>query len=173
MNLYEYSTWVYRHELHPFAGSDATAQPRKPRHLDFPFDDSYAPGRTWVQRLAQTPRVPRLEGIRFETDATPEMHYLVKSLLFWPLRLPDLSVCQSPERTQGVAAYKASDLRVLQMYEQLCTAPAGQDAWPAQNGGPGVPGPFERSFKAFLLQEEAKASAAVRKRVTTCTWPSL
>ena len=72
-----------------------------------------------------------------------------------------------------MAAYKASDLRVLQRYEQLCTAPAGQDAWPAQNGGPGVPGPFERSFKAFLLEEEAKASAAVRKRVTTCTWPSL
>ena len=59
------------------------------------------------------------------------------------------------------------------MYEQLCTAPAGHAAWPAQNGGPDVPGPFERGFKAFLLEAEARASAAVRKRVTTCTWPSL
>ena len=126
-----------------------------------------------MQRLAQTPRVPKLEGIRFETDANPEMHYLLKSLLFRPLHLPDPTVFQSPERPQGTEQYKASDLRALQMYEQLCTAPEGHAAWPAQNGGPGVPGPFERGFKAFLSEEEEKASAAVRKRVTTCTWPSL
>ena len=42
MNLFEYSTWVYRHELSPFTASDATAQPRKRRHLNIPFDDSCA-----------------------------------------------------------------------------------------------------------------------------------
>ena len=173
MNLYEYSTWVYRHELPPFASSDTAAQPSKRCHLDIPFDDSYAPGRTWVQRVAQTPRVPRLEGIRFETDANPEMHYLVKSLLFRPLCLPSLQAFQSPERPEGTAARKASDLRILQMYEQLCTAPAGGAAWPAQSGGPGIPGPFQRGFTAFLAEEETKAAAAVRKRVTACVWPSL
>ena len=126
-----------------------------------------------MQRLAQSPRVPRLEGIRFETDANPEMHYLTKSLLFRPLHLPDQAVFASPERPSGAAAFKASDLRILQMYEQLCTAPAGQAAWPAQNGGPGVPGPFERGFKAFMQGEEVKCAAALRKRITTCTWPSL
>ena len=106
--------------------------------------------------------MPRLEGIRFETDANPEMHYLLKSLLFRPLYLPDAAAFQSPERPPNSATYKASDLHILQMYEQLCKYPAG----PACNA-------FERGFKAWFMEQAAKAETVVRKRIMTCTWPSL
>ena len=174
MSLYEYSTWVYRQELPLLAQVDESEPAKhKPRHLDVAFDETYGPHRTWAQRVALSPRVPRVEGMRFEADTNPEMHYLLKSILFRPLVLPDSEAFQSPERLSSQEPYKASELRILQMYKQLCTAPPGESPWPAQNGGPGSPGPFERGFKSFMAEQEALALVAPRKRVLTCTWFSL
>ena len=54
--------------------------------------------------------------MRFEADTNPEMHYLLKSILFRPLVLPDSEAFQSPERLSSQEPHKASELRILQMY---------------------------------------------------------
>ena len=41
-------------------------------------------------------------------------------------------------------------MRVLCAFAQLCIAPEGEEAWPALNGGPGHPGPFERVWRNFF-----------------------
>ena len=45
------------------------------------------------------------------------------------------------------ATYKE---RMLQAFQQLCSAPEGEDPWPALNGGRGQPGPFERGWRGFF-----------------------
>ena len=40
--------------------------------------------------------------------------------------------------------------RMLRTFQQLCSAPEGEEPWPALNGGPGQPGPFERGWRGFL-----------------------
>ena len=91
MSLYIYSMWVYRAERSPFARDASACQRnvRRPRHIEIPFHESYAATRTWTQRIAKEPRVPRPEGYRFVTDADPEMHYLLKAILLRPIYLPD------------------------------------------------------------------------------------
>jgi len=86
MNLYVYSMWVYRAERNPYR-ANANDKQTKPRHLEIPFDESYVAGRTWVQRIAIEPRIPKVEGFQFITDVDPEMHFLLKSVLLRPILL--------------------------------------------------------------------------------------
>ena len=90
MNLYIYSMWVYRAERNPYATS-APLKESKPRHLEIPFEESYVAGKTWVQRIAIEPRIPKVEGFQFVTDVDPEMHFLLKSVLLRPIQLGIIS----------------------------------------------------------------------------------
>jgi hypothetical protein len=87
MSLYVYSMWVYRAERQPYAVNKSTGTKTKPRYSDIPFDDSYVAGKTWVQRLALEPRIPKVEGFQFVTDVDPEMHFLLKAVLLRPIYL--------------------------------------------------------------------------------------
>eukprot|EP00973_Karenia_brevis_P077372 10748932-Karenia_brevis.AAC.1 len=60
--------WVYRAELNPYAASKSTATDRNLSNVDIEFDATYVAGSTWVQRSAQEPRLPRVEGLQFITD---------------------------------------------------------------------------------------------------------
>ena len=88
MDLHIYSMRVYRCERTPFAQDASSSTNKKLRHVDIPFDESYAAARTWTQRITKELRVTKLEGYRFITDVDPEMHYLSKSILFRPVYLP-------------------------------------------------------------------------------------
>ena len=118
MNLYVYSMWVYRVETHA-RSLPGTCGPRAPRHIDIEFDESYKAHGTFVQRLSAEPRIPKPEGMQYVPETNAEVHYMLLGILLRPLRLPeaDLSVTQ-PER-------------MLQAYRQLCTAPEGEEPWPA------------------------------------------
>jgi hypothetical protein len=119
MNLYVYSIWVYRVEKSPFYASSANAEPRNPRYVDIPFDPSHPSNATFVQRLSREPRVPKLEGMQFVSDANAEVHYSFLSILLRPLTLAPL---ESSTRLD----------RYVTTYKQLCTAPSGSNRWPAQ-----------------------------------------
>ena len=88
MNLYVYSILVYRVELSPFSAKNASEHSSsKPRYVDIPFDDSYPSRTTWVRRLASEPRVPRVEGMQFVSEADREMHFISKAVLLRPVYL--------------------------------------------------------------------------------------
>ena len=152
MSLYVYSMWVYRSEKAPFAEDASSTRTRKLRHIEIPFDDSYAAARTWVQRITKEPRVPRPEGYRFMTTVDPEMHYLLKAVLLRPVYLP--SNVQETETKQDV---------LLRAYRGLCTPPQDDKSWPAVSGGPDSPGPFERGWKNFWETQRPLATAAQQK----------
>jgi hypothetical protein len=166
MNLYTYSMWVFRVELTPFYGADASGQQAKrPRFIDIPFDESYPPRTTWVQRLATEPRVPMLEGMQFVTAAQdPETHFMLKSIILRPLNIvPAEGECHTRQQ------------RTLETYRQLCTAPPDEPAWPALGSGPDTPGPFQRGFTSFFATQLILAEAATREtlRAPRPRWPSL
>jgi hypothetical protein len=54
-------------------------------------------------------------------------------------------------------------MRLEKAYLALCTAPAGQEPWPAQNMGPDNPGPFQRGWESFRAEQEGAAREAQRK----------
>ena len=126
MSLYEYSVWVYRVESSPYAVSTAQAQKKKPRHLDIPFDPEYSLGTTWTQRLSREPRVPRVEGMRFESLANPEMHYLLKSALLRPVFMGLVASTNEPSPSN----LEPVRLRLLRSYEPLCTSSEGERLQP-------------------------------------------
>ena len=154
MSLYIYSIWVYRVEL-SLARATKDQEPAADHlsvHVDIPFDTSYTAGRTWTQRLATEPRIPKLEGFQYiSIDANPETHYLMKSVILQPVYLPPADDISSQV------------LRYLEAYKRLCRAPQGHDAWPAQASGKGVPGPFERSWAMFCGEQEQVAARARQK----------
>ena len=129
--------WVYRQERSPFAQDASKERKRKPHHIDIPFHESYAAARTWTQRIAKEPRVPKPEGYKFVTDADPEMHYLLKAILLRPIYLPEDELEDNETRHK----------KQLRAYQDLCTAPEDESPWPALNEGPDAPGPFERGWK--------------------------
>ena len=122
-------------------------------HVDIPFDSSYTAARSWTQRLAAEPRVPKPDGFQFVSeDSNVETHHLMKSVLLRPVYLPD---ADDDRRTK--------ELRYLCAYENLCTAPEGEEPWPAQPAGEGVAGPFQRGWEAFSREQEAMAKTAREK----------
>lgn len=143
LSLYIYSMWIYRAERNPYAVVSSTECP-KLSTVDIPFDDSYIAGRTWVQRLALEPRLPKVEGLQFITDVDPEMHFLLKAVLLRPVYLPP-AIDDSDTR----------QLRTLRGYQELCTAPEGEERWCALNEGPNKPGPFERGWRSFIEHERS------------------
>ena len=112
MSLYMYSMWVYRAERSPFAQDASSEHKRKVRHIEIPFHESYATARTWIQRIAREPRVPKPEGYNFVTDADAEMHYLLKAILLRPVYLPER---QRDDET--------NQMLLLRAYRDLCTPP--------------------------------------------------
>ena len=153
MSLYVYSVWVYRVELSPYQSTDAsTRQSKKPRFVDIPFDESYPARMTWVQRLSSEPRVPKVEGMQFVSEADMETHCMLKAVLLRPLYLED-DVDPSETRHQ----------RIVRTFQQLCVAPPTETPWPALPAGPDCPGPFERGWAAFMAQQNSLAWAARRK----------
>ena len=138
MSLYIYSMWVYRSESKPFAEDASTDKKRKPRHVEIPFDETYTAAKTWTQRIALEPRVPKPEGFRFITDADPEMHYLLKAILLRPIYLP---LQREDDETK--------QMLLLRAYRDLCTPPEGEPSWPAIHGGPDAPGPFQSGWQCF------------------------
>ena len=154
MSLYVYSLWVYRVELPSFIASKQESDTNTGRHLDIPFDENYSAGKTWVQRLAEEPRLPNVQGFQFvsETPDSAEMHYLLKSALLRPAYLPD------PDEE-----IYTKELRYLKAYEAFCTSPAGEEPWQAQRTGPDSPGPFQRGWTRFLAEQQDLALIARRK----------
>ena len=150
MNLYVYSMWVYRVEKNLTVRRQSQC-PACPRHVDIEFDDTYPSRSTFMQRLAVEPRVPMLEGMQFVSEANAEAHYMLQAVLFRPVYLPPEEVNES------------RNVRLEKAYLALCTAPAGQDPWPAQNMGPANPGPFQRGWEIFLAEQKKAAREAQRK----------
>ena len=151
MSLYIYSMWVYRAERSPFAQDASREQTRKPRHIEIPFLGSYTAAKTWTQRIAKEPRVPKPEGYKFITNADPEMHYLLKAILLRPIYLPEIKDGESTQMLQ-IRAFRA-----------LCTAPDGEKDWPAMYEGPDAPGPFERGWNKFWQEQRPFVLEAQKK----------
>jgi hypothetical protein len=163
MNLYVYSLWVYRVELPSWRVGGKVVDVSSGRHVDIPFDSSYAAARTWVQRLAEEPRLPNVQGFQF-VAATPEaaeMHHLLKSTLLRPAYLPP------PDEE-----IYTRELRYLKAYEAYCTAPAGEADWAAQRVSEAAPGPFQRGWESFFADQQKIASSARHKCFMTgsCAW---
>ena len=157
MNIYVYSLWAYRVELTPFAGNAGSHVPAKPRHVDVPFDETYVAAATWVQRMADEPRIPCVEGFQFLTIADPEVHFMFKATLLRPVFLGP------PED-----ANDTRDLRVLRAYQQLCSPPEGEEPWPRTRSGPDSTGPFERGLQTFIASQKELAEKAQRKCIANC-----
>ena len=68
-----------------------------------------------MQRIAEEPRVPKIDGMQFITDADPERHYLDKSVLLRPVYLK-----------AAVEAEDTRKMRILTAYKSLCK-PASAD----------------------------------------------
>ena len=171
MNLYEYSRWVYRVEFSPFNVANAQVERKRPRHIDIPFDADYSLATTWIQRLSREPRVPRVEGMKFESLANPEMHYLLKSVLLRPVFLSPEEATTEPSPTKS-SVREPRQLRLLRSYELLCTEPGGKDCQvlAAANAGPG---PFQKSYAAWKGSAQALAAKADQKRLMAADFPSL
>ena len=148
MPLYEYSRWAYRVEFSPWAAASAQAPQRKPRHVDIPFQQDYMMGKTWIQRLAREPRVPRIEGMKFHSEANAEMHYLLKSLLLRPIHI-------LPEGISDAEVEDSRMMRLLHAYQAFCTSANKQEEW--QACGSAGPGPFEKSYAQFRSSMEKLA----------------
>ncbi|CAK0817607.1 unnamed protein product, partial [Prorocentrum cordatum] len=117
MSLYVYSIWVYRVGLPLYALPAGELEPEgsggRTLHVDIAFDSSYSAARSWTQRLAVEPRIPRADGFQFVgAESNLETHYLMKSVLLRPVHLPD---ADGPNDTK--------ELRYLCAYEHLCAAP--------------------------------------------------
>jgi len=145
MPLYEYSRWVYRVEFCLYGSANAQAPRAKPRHVDIPFHKDYVLGKTWIQRLSREPRVPRIEGMKFHSEANPEMHFMLKSLLLRPIHLQS----HDEANTDGG---DTRTMRLLHAYQSFCTSTSTEEQWSAC-GGVG-PGPFQRSYKQFYASME-------------------
>ena len=160
MNLYVYSMWVYRVEKN-LTVRRKSDRPTAPRQVEIEFDESYPSRDTFVQRLTQEPRVPMIEGMQFVPETNAEVHCMLQSALFRPVFLPP------PEDDE------TRDLRLLSAYKQLCTAPDGQEPWPAQNMGSDSPGPWQRGWEMFLAEQKTAAAEAQRKARRAATVCSL
>ena len=116
-----------------------------------------------MQRLAEEPRLPNVQGFQFvnETPEAAEMHYLLKSILLRPAYLPD------PDED-----LYTRDLRYCKAFEAYCSAPSGEDDWPAQRLGPESPGPFQRGWTRFFTEQQEHALEASRKCLASdcCLW---
>ena len=169
MNLYEYSRWVYRVEFSPFHIANAQVERARPRHIDISFDSNYALSTTWIQRLSREPRVPRVEGMRFESLANPEMHFLLKSVLLRPVHLSPEEQTAEPSPIKRLTREPAQ-LRLLRSYEALCTD--GQDGQQVMQSAAGQ-GPFQRNYTAYKARVQALAAKAEQKRLLAADFPSL
>ena len=94
-----------------------------------------------MQRLSVEPGILKLEGFQFVTDVDPEMHYLLKAVLLRAIHL-------GPP-VDGETRH----MRMLRAYRELCTAPDGDEPWPALNGGPSCPGPFQRGWRQYHAKQ--------------------
>ena len=141
--------WVYRAERSPFAQDASTEHKRKPRHIEIPFHESSAAARTWTQRIAKEPRVPKPEGYKFVTDADAEMHYLLKAILLRPIYLPDQ--LEDDETKQ---------MLLLRAFRDLCTAPEDEPPWPAHSEGQ-----IETWIEAFLAMATPTCDGSAKENV--------
>jgi hypothetical protein len=161
MNLYVYSIWVYRVEKSTFYASNASSEPRNPRYVDIPFDPSHPACATFVQRLSREPRVPKLGGMQFVSDANAEVHYRFLPILLRPLNLAPLAECSSRQD------------RYVTTYKQLCTAPPGSESWPAQRISDAELGPFQRGWESFIAEQKLIATKARGSAWSVRTAPNL
>ena len=152
MNLYVCSMWVSRAERSPSAGAADDHSETASRHIEIPFDETYAVANTWAQRISREPRVPKPEGYRFVTAVDAEMHYLLKAILLRPVYLP---LRQDIDETK--------QMLLLRAYRALCTPNDGEPSWPAVAEGPDAPGPFERGWQSFWRQQRPLVEKAQRK----------
>ena len=103
--------------------------------------------------MAAEPRIPKPGGFQFVgAESNAVTHYLMKSVLLKPVRLP-----------LADGAKDTKELRYLRAYEHLCAAPEGEPQWPAQPAGEGAPGPFQRGWESFATAQEQLARAARAK----------
>ena len=63
--------------------------------------------------------------------------------------------------------------RMLQAYRQLCTAPEGEEPWPAVARSPADVEPFQRGWRRFEEEQKELARAAKRKGFASNEEPSL
>ena len=99
--------------------------------------------------------MPKPEGYKFVTDADAEMHYLSKAILLRPIYLLD-------ELEDNETKLKLQ----LRAFRALCTAPEDEAPWPALNGGPDAPGPFERGWKRFWQEQRQLVLQAQQKTLS-------
>ena len=86
---------------------------------------------------------------------------MMLSILFRPLYLPE-----------GGPSMNTSE-RVLNAYKQVCTAPEGEEAWPAVAQGPKDKWPFECGWCRFETEQDGIAQVAKRKYLVGAGQPSL
>ena len=83
------------------------------------------------------------------------MHYLLKAIFFRPVYMPEL---QDGDETK--------QMLLLRAYRDLCTPPENEAPWPAKNGGPDSPGPFERGWRCFWQKQRPLILAAQKKTLS-------
>ena len=152
MCLYVHSIWVYRVELQHHHAKDNVPDDSISPHIDIAFHPSYRAAKTWTQRIAVEPRIPKVTGFQFVAESSnAETHHLMKSILLRPLDLPD----------EQEEVY-TKELRYLEAYKALSSPPAGEH-WPAQRTDASSPGPFERGWSLYIAKQRELAKTARRK----------
>lgn len=66
--------WVYKSEKLAFVQNAGLIIQRKLCHVDILFNETYATTKTWTQRVAEEPRVPKPERYEFITNTDAYMH---------------------------------------------------------------------------------------------------
>ena len=61
----------------------------------------------------------------------------------------------------------------LRAFRDLCTAPEDETPWPALNGGPDAPGPFERGWKRFWQEQRPLVLEAQKQQGNAESWSSM
>ena len=112
MSLCIYIMRIYSAGRNPHTAAIMGDVPPASATAGIPFDTPCAAGHTCTQRMALDPRIPTAEGLQFVTEVHPEVHVLLKSVLFRPVYMHATAL---PGDTR--------QFRTLRVREKLCTVP--------------------------------------------------
>ena len=162
MSFYVYSEWVYRVESKVYQAGDASSSSSTKRFVDIPFHPDYPHRETFVQRLAEQPRVPNPSNMKYYHPVIEEEHNaMMKGILFSPIHLA--------ERTDQ---FEHKQQRITKSFRCLCTDTSGRETWPAV-GLNGSTGPFRRAWRISMMKQTVDARRARAKDYRSARLPSL
>ena len=162
MSLYVYSKWVYRAESKLYQAVDASSSASNSRFVDIPFHQDYPHRETFVQRLAEQPRVPNPANMKYYHPVIEEeLNAMMKGILFSPIFLAEAS-----------DEFEHRQQRLVKSFRCLCTDTSGRETWQAA-GSNGSPGPFQRAWRRSMSKQVADARRARAKDYRCRRLPSL